>query len=156
MNEKPSNYRIPAELASRLRTTARTNDMEFQELTKRLITLGLVIDKTEIDGGSTLIKTGEVEDRVRVIKDRNLFQKFIDRFGVEKVKPESAYTIKIPALVNNEVQQIAGRERMSPNRVIEEILNQGLEITTRLASPDSTMVIRDPGLEEKVLQVTIR
>ena len=153
MTERPFNYTVSAEQANKLRATARTNGMEFLELTRRLITLSLVIDKVETDGGSVVIRTDKVEDEVRLIGDRSFLQKQLDRVGLQVVKPESIYGLAIPAELADEVKKIAKREQMPEERLLEEMINQGLRIVDAQASSDKQVVIKETGAESVLANI---
>lgn len=142
-------YEMPVKIADRLRTTARVHRLDTLDFSRRLMTIGLIIDQSEINGGAVVIKEGNSEKLMRVVRDRPFCRKLLDRFGMEIVQKKSVFVANIPQDLVGDINRIAIRERMSVSRVLDEMFIQGLNIADAVADPGKKVLVRERDHSER-------
>lgn len=147
-------YQFPLDLANRLEVTAKTNGMGSEVLVRRVLAAGLIIDRVEKSGGTTVIREDSKERLLRVVRDRSFCQRLIDRFGLEIFKKESGFSISYQGDLADEIGKIAARERMPVNRVFYELFTQGLNVADAINDPAKKVLMRnsDHSEEEIIFQ----
>jgi len=144
-------YRVPEDLAKKIRDVVKTHDFNPSELIRRIIATCLIVDKIDSNRGSIIIKNGDIESPVRIIKDRSTVRKFLDGIELEADKKQSKLSVNLHGGLIKHVDRIARREKMSTNRFLGEMFSQGLTILEAQITPGITIIIREPDEPEREL-----
>lgn len=142
-------YEVPVGLSKEMHSFAEIHSITFDELARRFFLFGMMIEKTEEEGGMITIRT----------------EKEITLFGEEDVKeePEGLYlrltlgrarqTVDAISEIAGFLQEISNKKHKTVEELCTEIMKKGLEAARADDDPNSTIILTEADDNERVLKI---